>query len=115
MKKTIQTLFIFITILFISNITTCVARPLDGLVQLVPAATLQARLSAIGMSHFLEKTRIHEELGGATKYIEGVQLALELAIYDYTASLPEVMAIQMEMSKARIMNLLLQDAVPVDE
>lgn len=78
------------------------------LVTMPDAKILQERLSAHGFDHFMEKTRIVQQLAGQQKEALGVAMAVELALYDYCQSLPPMMQSLMTMRKPQLIEALLE-------
>jgi hypothetical protein len=58
-------------------------------VTLPSASVIHQRLKELGLEHFMEKTGIDKELGGAKKYPLGVALAVELSLFDYAKYLKD--------------------------
>jgi len=80
-------------------------------ITLPSASVLEKRLKAGGFDHFLEKTRLHKKLGGQKKYVEGVAMAVELALYDYAKDLGSpMMSMMMQMRKPQLFESLLKDS-----
>jgi hypothetical protein len=82
----------------------------DKVIILPSAEILEQRLQAIGLHHFLEKTKLHRVLGNQEKYPLGVAVETELALYDYNEYMQDqIIAVQMQMHKPLILEALLQD------
>lgn len=55
-----------------------------NLIKLASAQILEKNINeALGTSHFLEKTQLHTELGGAIKSLDEIDLAVDSTICDY--------------------------------
>lgn len=81
------------------------------LITLPEAKVLTARLQQAGFDDFIEKTDIVKNLAGQQKEALGVNMAVELALYDYNKYLENpMMARIMQMRKPQLIETLLQDS-----
>lgn len=72
---------------------------------------LSERLAEAGFDHFMEKTAIHKKLADKSIYPAGVNLTVELALYDYAENLKNPMiASLMRMRKPQLMEIILKDS-----
>lgn len=76
------------------------------LIKMPSAAVLRERLK--GHDHFIEKTKIDEQLANREMHPLGVAMIVETSIYDYcNTGLPKMMCTLMEMNKPLIIRSLL--------
>ncbi len=81
----------------------------QGTVLKMPTAVVLAQqlTKAGGFEYFMEKSKIHEKLGGQEKYALGVAMQVELSLADYTKTLSPVMGPLMAMRKPALLKALL--------
>lgn len=85
------------------------------LLRMADAKTLTKNLHDAGFEHFNEKTKIAAELAGEKKYFAGVQMAMELALYDYCETMHPTIAVATRMRSDQLLKTLLKGATVIEE
>lgn len=113
MKNKFQTFFFVVaTFAGCCNVyaSADVAAKVGQTLTLPSAQELSERLKKTGFDHFMEKTKIHEKLGGQQKKALGVAVQIELSLYDYSQYMknPMVSAVT-AMRKPELLEIFLKD------
>ena len=111
-KKELVLAFALLNLISISHAMQPAAssQQAKSVITLPSAQVLSQRLRQIGLDHYLEKSRIDQQLGGQKKYPMGVALAVELSLHDYVKGTPmPMLSTMMQMRKPEIIETILQD------
>ncbi len=74
------------------------------------AKILFEQLNAEGFEHFVEKTKIHKKLGDRELYPEGIMMAIELSLYDYSQYVQNrTVDVVMSMRKRTLITTILKE------
>ena len=88
-----------------------------NLIQLPSAKDLREKIEECGFSHFSEKTKIVDELGGRRLYEQGVHVAVQLNQFDYEKALGNNMMLiaGSRMNVDILIGCIVDSSVPVEK